>query len=89
MIPPNVSCPSRIYSTLYFSRTEFTCLLIHTREYVLVNLLQLKLSVASNWQVNTFGVPFVLMLMVHLPDIFYIGHLRTCAENCFTQVQLK
>ena len=38
------------------------------------------------------GYPLFLMLMVHLPDIFYIGHLRTqnliaqCTENCFTQV---
>ena len=47
--PPNVSCPLRSYSSLYFSRAEFTWPLIHTREYVLVNSLQLKLSIASKW----------------------------------------
>ena len=36
-----------IVGTVYFSRTEFTCPLLHTREYVLVNSLQLKLSVAA------------------------------------------
>ena len=47
--PTKVSCPLRSYSTLDFSRTEFSCPLIHTREYVLVNSLQLKLSIASKW----------------------------------------
>ena len=44
-----LSFPLRSYSTLYFSSPEFTCPLIHTREYVLVNSLQLKLSVVSKW----------------------------------------
>ena len=34
---------------MFLVRTEFTWPLIHTREYVLVNSLQLKLSIASKW----------------------------------------